>query len=714
MYGPRAVSRRLPWFLLPFVTVFVALFLVRSGQQLSDNELGRVQPGNPRSGKLLFVMVDSLSASIAEDPKLFPSLDRLRPRALWGRIAGCLPASTVACTRTMLEGSNAGYVASLDNFAARRAGGESFPILAQERGLKVAVASDHTFTHMLGGLDGPRIEYLQAGVPVYAWDEAGRDHAIQWLEGSLVEVVLLHLVDLDKASHSPGPGTPRYAKELRDADAALAATIAALGEGDSLIVAGDHGHDEHGNHTPDPGYLAYGPPFAPGRVDIEQATIALLLSAAADTPLPPAYDGEVPARALRHPFGGNAQREAQVRAAVQRGRDDRRSELRRQSLAFMPGLAVSALLLGALFPSLRRRRIAFGLLACVAVSAVLGAGWASVFRSSFWLGPPTNSLNYLALFAVVAGAVAFAMRRLFAVSRLSAAAAGLLAFPLLVHFTGDDYFAPGRTLFRMFPLALGLLLFERLKVRERAAWLGFAAAAAAWVLQELRGPSSDGFLAMLAFGAVSGALLYAAGGELDRRARVLLALVPLVLSPAMRHAGWATLMLTLLAFPVLVVARDRALPAALRGLVASAAVVAGFWASLGSLRFERVRFEFAIAWLPTVPNEALLAAIVTPLAVLKYALIVALPLSFAKVSRDPELQTSTAWFCWAPSLSAAAFVAGASSAGGSRYHETAIQEACLYAVIGLLTLLVFAVTGTFFRRSGAPAETSALPVVPTR
>lgn len=694
MYGPRAVSRRLPWFLLPFITVFVTLFLVRSGRELSDNQLGRAEPGNPRSGKLLFVMVDSLSASIAEDPKLFPSLDRLRPRALWGRIAGCLPASTVACTRTMLEGSNAGYVASLDNFAARHAGGESFPLLAHAQGLKVAIASDHTFTHMLGGLGGPRVEYVQAGVPVYGWDEAGRDRAREWLAGSAADVVLVHLVDLDKASHSPGPATPRYAKELHDADAALESMIAALGERDSLIVAGDHGHDEHGNHTPDPGYLAYGPPFAPGRVDIEQATVALLLSAAADTPLPPAYDGEVPARALRQPFGGSPAREAAIRNAVQEGRDGRRSELRRQALIFLPGLAVAVLILGWLFPSSQHRRIALGLLACVAISAVLGAGWASVFRSTFWLGPPTNSLNYLALFAVVACSVAFAMRRLYAVGRLPAAAAGLLAFPLLVHLTGDDYFAPGRTLFRMFPLALGLLVFDRLKARERAAWLGFAAAAAAWVLQELRGPSSDGFVAMLAFGAVSGAVLYAAGGELGRSARVLLALVPLVLSPAMRHAGWATLLLTLLALSVRVVARDRALPAALRGLVASAAVVAGFWASLGSLRFERVRFEFALAWLPTVPNEALLAAVVTPIAVVKYALIVALPLSLARLSRERELETSVAWFAWVPSLSAAAFIAGACSAGGSRYHETAIQEACLYAVIGLLTLLVLAVTGS--------------------
>jgi hypothetical protein len=522
--------------------------------------------------------------------------------------------------------------------------------------------------------------------------------AREWLGSDAAELVLVHLVDLDKASHSPGPKSERYAREVRDANAALAQIAALLGPADSLIVAGDHGHDEHGNHTPDPGYLALGPAFAPGRVDIEQATVALLLSAATATPLPPAYDGEVPASALSRPVGGSREREAEVRRVVRQGREGRRSLLRSQTLQFLPGLALAALALGALFPAGRRRLTAALVLLTTAISVALGFGWASVFRAAFWLGPTSNLLNYLGLFALVGAAVAYAARRGLRLGWAEAVASALLAVPLLVHFTGDDYFASPRMLTRLFPAAVLLVLFENVRRRERSSWLGVGASVCAAVLCELRAPASEGVLSLLlvAFAAL---VLYLLAPSTRPRARLLLALTPFVLALPMRHAGWSTLVLSLLAVAVLAVTRERRLPAPLQGLVVAAAVIVGFWASLGSLRFDRVRFEFALAWLPTLPNEALLAVLVTPLTILKYALVVFLPLSLSRLAREPELGESTAFFSALPALSATAFVAGATAAGGSRYHETAIQEASLYAVVALLTFAVLALSA----RKAAPA-----------
>ena len=702
VYGSvTVVRRRLLWFLVPFAIVFGAIALVRSDRPMADNDLARAEPGTPRTGRVVFVMVDSLSASLAEDAAQFPALASLRPRALWGRIAGCLPASTVACTRTMLEGSNAGYVASLDNFAARRAGRESFPLIAHGSGLRVATASDHTFTHMLGDLGGPRIEYAAAGVPVFGWDEAAQARVAEWIEKNSADVLLVHLVDLDKASHSPGPKSARYAREIRDVDAVLADIAARLRPGDSLVVAGDHGHDEVGNHTPDPGYLALGPAFAPGRVDIEQATVALLLSAAANTPLPPAYDGEVPAGALTAPYGASREREAVIRRAVSKGRAARRALLRSQTLEFLPGLALAALGLGALLPIQRFRKASAGLLLLTTcISVAVGFGWASVFRAAFWLGPASNLLNYFALLALVAVPVALFTRRKLATSWAQAVAAALLAFPLLVHLTGDDYFAPARFLTRIFPLAVLLLSFEHLKRRDRGAALAVAASLATTLLVELHSSALDGFLPSSLLGITAGALLYWAAPHLSPLRRSALAAIPVLLTIAMRHSGWATLALVLLSLSVAAVVSQRSLPAPLRGLVAAAAAVSAFWLSLGSLRFDRVRFEFALSWLPTVPDEALLAVLVTPLAVLKYALIVYLPLALVRFAGESEFVESLAFFSTTPSLSATAFVAGASFAGGSRYHETAIQEASLYAVIALLTLALLAIIGARRKQPG--------------
>jgi hypothetical protein len=699
--------RRLVWFLIPFAIVFGAIALVRVNREMANNELGAVLPGSARAGRVVFVMVDSLTASLAEDAGAFPALARLRPRALWGRVAGCLPASTVACTRTMLEGSSAGYVASLDNFAARRAGPESFPVLAHAQGLRVAMVSDHTFTHMLGDLGGPSLAYLQAGVPVYGWDEAARSRVESWLQTDAAEIVLVHLVDLDKASHSPGPGTARYLEQVRGADAAIAGITARLSPGDTLIVAGDHGHDQVGNHTPDPGYLAFGPAFAAGRRDIDQATIALLFSAAAATPLPPSYDGEVPERALARPFGGSREREAAIRTAVSRGRAGRRAFLRGQTLEFMPGLALAAAALGSLFPLARRRRTALVVVASTALSVGLGFGWSRVFRASFWLGPPTNLLNYLGLLLLVGGAAAYAARRAFGVSWPRAAATGLLACPLLVHLTGDDYFASVRTLSRVLPLAIALLSIDGLRAKQRGAWLAVACSLGAALLGELHGSALDGPWSS-ALLIASAALLYAASPANSRWQRWLLAAVPLVLSLSMRHPAWASLVVSLSAVAAGTIARDRTLPVPIRGLVLAAAVITTFWLGLGSLRFERIRFEFALAWLPTLPNEAVLALLATPLAVLKYALLVFVPLSLVRFDGNSELREATAFFTALPALSATAFVAGASCAGGSRYHETAIQEAALYAAIALLTLLVVALRSSRAPRTRPSVEPALL------
>jgi hypothetical protein len=340
----------------------------------------------------------------------------------------------------------------------------------------------------------------------------------------------------------------------------------------------------------------------------------------------------------------------------------------------------------------------------VAVSVGLGLGWSRVFRASFWLGPPSNFLNYLALFALVAGIVGLAVRRSFAVTRSHALAAGLLAFPLLVHLMGDDYFASVRTLSRMLPIATLLFLMRGLRARDRSALLAAGAAVASFLLGELHGTALDGAFVSALLALLAAGVLYGGAAGRASTVRVALALTPLVLSLTMRHPGWASLVLALSAVAVAAIARDRTLPAPLRGLVLAAAVIATYWVGLGSLRFDRIRFEFALAWLPTMPNEAVLAMLATPLTVLKYALVVFVPLSLVRFD-ELELRNATAFFVSVPSLAATAFVAGASCAGGSRYHETAIQEAALYAAIALLTLLVLALLG----RRSAVAEPSVAP-----
>ncbi len=680
--------------LIGLVAVVAALISVSFSAEADDAR--ERAPLLARQGRVVFVMVDSLSASLAEDPKSFPTLASLRPRALWGRLAGCLPASTVPCVRTMLEGNAAGYLASLNNFAARQAPRHSFPVIASERGLRVAVASDHTFNRMLEGVPSSlRLDYAPAKVPVLEWDEAAVVRVEGWLAGSTADVLLVHLVDLDKASHSPGPGSARYREQVRGADTVLARIAALLTAKDTLIVAGDHGHDEFGNHTPDPGYLAVGPVFQAQRLDLRQPTMALLLSAAAATPLPAAYEGEVPSQAFKGSYLGSPALDRELQGHVTKGRMVRLAAQRTIALLNGVALLVALALLAILWVPRRdwqRWCVLGGLIGAGLLSFAIGASWASFGRSALWVGPPVNLLHYALFLLLVATPVALFVRRLGAAAAESSAA-GLLAFPLLVDLTGDDYFAPGRMCARFLAPASLLLLWPALKQRDRQSAITALSAIALAVVIELA-PARSGELADIALTVLGACLLWTAARDRPGPLRAVLTLLLIVLALIMKQGGTAALVIALGGLAARGVLTRAGTTPLVRGLFGAALVSAVFRFGLTALRFEKVRFEFAISQLPTIANEALLATLVVPMTLVKYLLVVALPLSSVSFRERPDVARSCCAWLAGQALLASAFVAGATFAANGRYQETAIEEACLYAVAALLAVVALIVDGS--------------------
>lgn len=646
-------------------------------------------PGTRRAGRVVLLVVDSLTDQLAEDPQAFPSLAALRPRALWGRMAGCLPASTVPCTRTLLEGSNAGYLAGLSNFSATRAGPASWPVVAHRAGLRIAVASDHTLVNLCEGLGGPRLQYAVEQIPVFHWDEAAVERASEWLRRDAADALLIHLVDLDKVSHASKVGSELYRREVRDADRAVAAIASLLTPLDSLIVVGDHGHDEFGNHTPNPGYLAVGPAFAPGRLDLSQTTTALLLSAAAATPLPESYDGEVVDRGLTTPFGGSAESRAEIAARVEAQRAERRAGTRWAVWRFMPGLGLALLVLVVLGVE-RGKRSPAALIggAAVAVAWLLGSVWSVYGRPLLWQGPARNVLHHSALVVAFVAIATLVLGRLSSVGRAARVGTALLAFPFLVPLVGDDYFGSPKSLARLFVPALALLLHAELLARSAWAFatVGCGAVAVALTLGPV--PGGSGWLPSLGAG-LGGALLLAWCGEPARRVRtaVASAIVLIVLGAVMDLGARATLALAFFGAATACFARSgaRVAPAAL-SLVGAGAVFLAFWGSLRSLRFDQVRFEFIFTLVPQTGNEARVAVVGAVLTTLKYALLPWVVLSAAPaVTRGGHGPKLAGWLVLAALLHSA-WVAGAALDPVSRYYEAGVQAACLLGALALLSV----------------------------
>jgi hypothetical protein len=114
-----------------------------------------------------------------------------------------------------------------------------------------------------------------------------------------MDVLLLHVPGTDKAAHHQRPGTAAYADHFRRVDEALVEIWRRVDPArDDLIVMGDHGHDERGDHTRASLVLMRGPRLTAllaGLADVPgtivQEELVYFMSFPFALPLPPAYEG---------------------------------------------------------------------------------------------------------------------------------------------------------------------------------------------------------------------------------------------------------------------------------------------------------------------------------------------------------------------------------------------------------------------------------------
>lgn len=111
---------------------------------------------------------------------------------------------------------------------------------------------------------------------------------------------MLHTIGTDKTAHKDHPGSARYQKHFREVDAALGEFLQTLDlERDSLIIAGDHGHQELGHHTHESVAIFAGADFRSmfdqlGEVDgVAQTDLLYFMSYPLLLPLPTSYEGDI-------------------------------------------------------------------------------------------------------------------------------------------------------------------------------------------------------------------------------------------------------------------------------------------------------------------------------------------------------------------------------------------------------------------------------------
>ena len=383
---------------------------------------------SPVQSVALVLIVDSMGRAQAEDAGLMPNLVALAGRSLSGPMQSCFANMTLPCLLTAFEGRQSPFLTALQNFSASASSNPSWFEALRQTGRRVALLSDHTLPELYPGLYVEGGSYEEHEVPIEERDRWAYARGREWLAARGHDVIVLHVVNTDKMTHEYHPGAPEYRRAFAEADAFIGEATRMLRPQDSLVIFGDHGHEDGGHHTTDAWYLCHGPRFAPGRASIDQTSLLFLLSRIHDVVLPGGYEGELPWDLVQNDPDETEWRAAQAAAwgapfaSARSGLDGVRAERaaararqpREQALAFLPWVLHLLLLTAAVAAHLRRERrlvrgfVAFQLLwLAVAMTGRTWAVWAALpiqlglcgLPWAGWLGVPalTGALGLAAI-----------------------------------------------------------------------------------------------------------------------------------------------------------------------------------------------------------------------------------------------------------------------------------------------------------------------------
>jgi predicted AlkP superfamily pyrophosphatase or phosphodiesterase len=238
--------------------------------------------------RVIMISIDGLMPSSYTGQALpLPNLRALARDGVWADgVVGVLPTVTYPSHTTLITGVDPAIHGIVDNrildpenrsngawfYYARDIKVPTLPMAARSRGLRAGAVSwpvtvgmdlDYLvpeyfrFPHvenlsMLRALSAPRTILDAAETArgkAFAWPQTDRDRtdlATFILKTFDPHVLLLHLIELDSAQHSFGPGTPEAAETLARVDALvgeIVATVKAAGRADrtNIAIVSDHG-----------------------------------------------------------------------------------------------------------------------------------------------------------------------------------------------------------------------------------------------------------------------------------------------------------------------------------------------------------------------------------------------------------------------------------------------------------------------------------------
>ncbi|MDB4979756.1 MAG: hypothetical protein JWM82_508 [Myxococcales bacterium] len=258
----------------------------------------------PDSGRIFVFFCDSLRAQRAE---LMPTLRAMRPRSLFVRVQATRDAATVPSVRAAFTGrTQRSIFAFVKNFGAHGGTTPSLFSQAESHGLHVATFSDGAFYELAPGITVKRKNDIPPGEEEERQVRAFHE-ALDLYRAGGEDLVVFHYTIVDHVAHTRGTKDPIYEHAFAVADQLLKEADAAVPATDTLVLMGDHGHDDLGRHFPSlkvPTVALYrGPAFKAG-AELGPVPLTIhryLMSWALGLPLSPEYRGVAAPQVLMGP-----------------------------------------------------------------------------------------------------------------------------------------------------------------------------------------------------------------------------------------------------------------------------------------------------------------------------------------------------------------------------------------------------------------------------
>jgi len=259
--------------------------------------------GTPLTDKVVLVLMDALREDTALDPRIMPVLDRLRSQGAWASMTSRPPSYSEPGYATILTGAwpdiNDGPAFNLEYGDIPAITQVTIFSAAKLSGLKTALSGYYWFEELIPQ-DTVDLSFYTPGEDRKA-DRKVLDAALPWLTDESVNLILIHIDQIDYAGHYEGGAkSAAWDEAAHQADQLLEEITVRLDlSRTTLLVFSDHGQIDQGGHgghdaiTLKEPFVAVGKSVIPGAYDaIHMVDIAPTVAVLLGTSLPSSAEGK--------------------------------------------------------------------------------------------------------------------------------------------------------------------------------------------------------------------------------------------------------------------------------------------------------------------------------------------------------------------------------------------------------------------------------------